>query len=281
MRLKTKVLHCAASILGAGCIIGLSAPDQAHAGAWTMGKGKMYNKVAVNYFKSTETYDHDGDTKDMPYDGKFEDLNLNWYQEYGITDNVTFLSSLYYKWLEEENNYIDMDSKGVGDVEFGVKFGVTKDVIASAFQITAKFNGMYDRDATPGIGNDQKDLEFRLLLGKSLYPLPMYVGLEGAWKKRFEAPADEWKLLLEVGGNYQKFYARAKLDATFSADNADDMATYTNVTLSPQYDLGKLDMTIGMNITEKIGAEVSYVPTLWGEDTAAGYTLSAALIYQF
>ncbi|MEA3332802.1 MAG: hypothetical protein U9Q58_04315 [Pseudomonadota bacterium] len=256
--------------------------NQVFAGAWTAKQGGMYNKLAFNYFESKHYYDEDGDRHRLAYGGKYTDTNLNWYLEYGLIDQLTLIGSFYYKWLEQENDYFRAKSRGVGDFEVGLKWKILDDPLVLAIQGLTKISGPYDDDDIPGLGNDQTDFELRLLLGKSLYPLPFYMGLEAAYRWRTKAPADEWRLLAELGGNAGKyFYGRIKLDCLFSADNADSNTGFNNITLTPEYDLVTLETTIGVNFNKHLSLELSYAPTLYGEYTAAGYSISSALIYSF
>lgn len=260
----------------------IMSSSQVFAGAWTAKQGGMYNKLAFNYFESKHYYDRDGDRHRLAYDGEYSDTNLNWYLEYGLTDQLTMIGSFYYKWLEQENDYFKAKSDGVGDFEIGLKWKILDDPVVLAIQALTKISGPYDDDEIPGLGNNQNDFELRLLLGKSLYPLPLYMGLEAAYRWRSKAPADEWRLLAEVGGNAGKyFYGRVKLDCLFSANNADSGAGFTNITLTPEYDLITLETTAGVNFNKHLSLELSYSPTIYGENTAAGFSVSSALIYSF
>jgi len=256
----------------------------AHAGAWSMGKGKMYNKLALNYFYSDQFYDSNNDKQDLPFDGEFTDMNLNWYMQYGLTSKIDVIASLYYKWLRDENKYLKYESDDAGDIDLGIKYNFLKDPVVLSVQGLYKLRGPYDMGDSPQIGNGQDDFELRLLFGKSLYPLPMYFGLEGGYRWRFDEPSDEWRFLVELGGSYGDFYARAKLDGIISANNADEVNegfTVSNISLTPQFDLIKLDLTAGYNLSKRCGVELSYVPTIYGENTAAGYTISTAIIFSF
>lgn len=271
-----------------GMLIGILLSGQVYGGAWTMGKGHMYNKLAFNYFKSTNFYDQDGDRHGLPYSGEFRDLNLNWYQEIGLTDRITFLSSFYYKWLRDDNHYVYTRSNGMTDFDLGLKVNLFKEPVVLSLQGLFKVKGPYDSHETPGLGNDQNDFELRLLLGKSLYPLPMYLGLEAGYRWRFEDPSDDWRYLVEIGGDFTSWmYGRVKLDGLVSANNADKEetaytnATGANITLTPEFDLIKLETTLGFHFTRKWGLEFSYTPTIYGENTAAGYTLTSAIIFTF
>lgn len=253
------------------------------AGAWTSGQGHMYNKFAINYFTSSRQYDDDGDKHKIPFNGKFHDFNLNWYEEYGVIDNMNLITSVYYKWLTDENRYIESKSNGISDIDIGIKYNLIKNPVVLSVQGLFKLEGPYDIKDMPSLGNGQNDFELKLLLGKSLERLPIYFGLEAGYRWRFEDPSDEWRVLLEVGGSYQDFYGRLKVDSIISARNADerDRAVISNISMTPQFDLTKLDMTIGYNIDKKWAVEASYTPTIYGENTTAGYTMSAALIFSF
>lgn len=253
------------------------------AGAWTSGKGNMYNKFAINYFNSSRQYDDDGDKHKIPFNGRFQDVNFNWYEEYGIKDNINLITSIYYKWLKDENRYIENKSNGISDIDVGIKYNLIKNPVVLSVQGLFKIEGTYDMQDTPSLGNGQNDFELKLLLGKSLEKLPIYFGFEAGYRWRFEDPSDEWRLLLEVGGSYEDFYGRLKIDSIISARNADerDQMIVSNISMTPQFDLTKLDMTIGYNIDKKWAVECSYVPVIYGENTTSGYTLSAAVIFSF
>lgn len=253
------------------------------AGAWTSGQGHMYNKFALNYFNSGRQYDDNGDKHKIPFNGRFQDFNLNWYEEYGLKDNINLITSVYYKWLKDENRYIENKSNGISDIDVGVKYNLIKLPVVVSVQGLFKLEGPYDMQDVPSLGNGQNDFELKLLLGKSLERLPIYFGLEAGYRWRFEDPSDEWRLLLEVGGSYDDFYGRVKIDSIISARNADDRnrMSVTNISMTPQFDLTKLDMTLGYNIDKKWAVECSYTPTIYGENTTSGYTLSAAVIFSF
>lgn len=267
------------------CLIGLCLLQSKNifAGAWTSGKGHMYNKFAINYFASSRQYDDDGDSHKIPFNGRFHDINLNWYEEYGVRDDMNLITSVYYKWLTDENRYIETKSNGISDMDIGLKYNLVKAPVVVSVQGLFKVEGPYDMEDMPSLGNGQNDFELKLLLGKSLEKLPIYFGLEAGYRWRFEDPSDEWRIMLEVGGNYQDFYGRLKLDSIISARNADerDRAVISNISMTPQFDLTKLDVTLGYNIDKNWAVEASYTPTIYGENTTAGYTVSAAVIFAF
>lgn len=301
------------------CIL-LAGASQVYAGAWTMKKHKMYNRFVYNQFYSDKIYTNHGSTENMPMGGRFYDHNVNWYQEYGITDDLTFISSLYYKWLSSKDTYIHQKSHGPGDAEFGLKYKVYEGPVVVSMQALYKFGKLYGEETLP-LGNRQDDFELRLLTGKSLWPFPGYCGLEVGYRIREGRPADEVRYLAEIGVDFNKyFYGRIKLDGIWGMGNADKVESHPpaspephaadvssllgaginppdtaasssghvsaatlslpsiNPTITQEFNLLKADMAIGWHMTPKLGCEFGFTPTLWGENTAKGYTWSVSIV---
>ncbi len=311
---KKGILFCALLIL--------LAQGKAFSGAWTMKKGHMYNRFVFNYYETDRFYDEHGDSHDMPLDGRFYDRNLNWYQEYGLTDRLTLITSLYYKWLSYHDDYIHDRSHGPGDAEIGLKYKLYEGAFVLSLQGLFKYGKLYGHES-PEIGNRQNDYEVRLLLGKSLWPFPGYCGLEVGYRFRAGDPADEVRYLAEFGMNFtQRFYGRVKLDGVWGMGNADIEKPYrprtptnpslnledlfssgvnppqarlpeeseallsnleglTNPRIAPEYNLIKLDLTFGYQLTEKLGLEFEYTPTLYGENISKGATTAVAITYSW
>jgi hypothetical protein len=298
----------------------LCLTGQALAGAWTMKKGHMYNRLVFNCYYSDRIYGKGSSTHSMPLDGRFYDHNINWYEEYGVTDRVTFISSLYYKWLSYHDRYIHNRSRGPGDAELGLRYKLYDGPVVLSIQGLVKYGRLYEEE-DPEIGNRQNDYEIRLLMGKSLWPFPGYCGLELGYRVRTNAPADEVRYLAEFGMNFTKrFYGRLKLDGIWGMGNADidrpsrprppqnpgldltgllktganpphatsseakssrlNRLSYpSNPTIAPEYNLLKLDITIGYQVTKRLGIELECTPSIYGEDTSKGTTSAVAITY--
>jgi len=251
------------------------------AGAWTAKQGAYYEKLAVNYYYSHETFDTTGNRAGTPNNGKFTDKNVSNYFEYGLFDNLTAISSLSYKWLENEDNSNRTTGTGLGDVDLGLRYKLLdsdKIGIVSS-QLLVKIPGAYSKNDALPLGNGQYDTELRLLYGRSLYPLiPGYGNVEIGYRWRAEDPSDEIRYLIEFGVDVTKtIYTRAKLDGTMSVDNGKKLDGSGNPTTTNNFDLGKLDLTVGYKVAPNWGIEASYVPALYGQNTAAGATYSLAL----
>lgn len=265
------------------CLVLMTA-GSACAGAWTQEKGKSYHRAAVNYYNTDKEYDVDGDSRSMADNGEFTDFNLNYYMEYGILDKLTVMASVYYKMIEREDDDYKQDTYGMGDADLGTRYLMHSSKIGIfSIQGLVKIPELYDEDDALPLGNGQYDYETRLLFGRSLWPLfPGYMNLEAGYRLRDKAPSDEFRYLAEIGSELGKnFYTRAKLDALVSMGNADDLTDdQGNPTSTLEYDLAKLDLTLGYHITEAIGLELGYTPALWGENTAKGATWTVAVSFQ-
>lgn len=255
-----------------------------YAGAWTQEKGKSYHRLAANYYFADREFNANGNSRSMPDNGDFRDVNLSYYIEYGIIDELTVLASLYYKDIRQEDDYFKYDTKGMGDVDLGTRFRLySNDIGVFAAQGLIKVPEFYDEDDALPLGNGQYDFEMRLLFGRSLWPvIPGYMNLEAAYRYRAKRPSDEFRYLVEVGSDLgANFYARAKLDAIVGLGNGDDATDdFGNPTSTLEYDLAKLDLVVGYQVAQKWGLELGYTPALWGETTAKGATWTLAVTYQ-
>ncbi len=262
-------------------IVALFVSGNLFAGAWSMEKNKLYTRLGFNYYYSDKEFLSGGGSEDYKFDGDFQDYNMSLYAEYGITDKLTAITSLYYKDIKKEDDYTKMDNNGIGDIDLGVKYNIFKgEKGVFSLQGVLKIPEAYDKDDTLALGNGQYDFELRALFGTSLWPIiPGYANFEMGYRWRAEAPADELRYLIEIGGDFtKKLYGRVKLDGILGMGNGDKEFDFSgNPTLSSEYDLGKLDITIGYKVYKNIAVEFEYTPEIYGKDTSLGATYTFAI----
>ena len=280
MRRATKL---ASFIIVCSLISWLFSAGNCHAGAWTIKKGKLYDRFGVNYYFANEEFDGDGDRRDFPSDGEFRDFHLNNYIEFGLTDSITLINSIYYKSIEREDDTVDQETWGVGDIDVGAKFKLAEGPwgILSA-QTLIKIPGPYDSNDDLPLGNGQIDFDVRVLYGRSLYPfVPGYCNFEIGYRWRFEDPSDELRYLIEFGVDFSRdIYGRVKLDGIYSMDNGTHYDTTGNPTTTNNFDIGKLDTALGYKISKYWGIELGFTPEIYGQNTATGATYTVAVTYQ-
>jgi hypothetical protein len=214
----------------------------------------------------------------FPDSGKFKDLNLSIYGDLGVSDFVTFLFSTSYKKLSYKNH----SNAGFGDIEVGAKRKILTDPFLISIQVLLKIPP-YTESTELSLGNAQVDLESRLLFGQSLKILNKfgYWGFESAYRMREREPSDEIRFLLEAGVLIStKLYARSKLDAIFSTKGT---ATYIANTpaITTDYDLTRLEMTLGYRIFDSFSAELTWMQALTGRNTSIGEVFSGGLAVSF
>jgi protein XagA len=264
-------------------ILVLALAIDAHAGAWTEKTGGVYEKLAFNYYYADHSFDSSKHRHATPGNGRFSDYNLSNYLEYGVTDNLTLINSLSYKWLDNDNATSHTKAWGIGDVDVAAKYRLLDNYAGVvSTQLLAKIPGPYGRTDSLPLGNGQFDFEVRVLYGRSLYPaIPGYGNMEAGYRWRDGDPSDEFRYLVEFGIDMTKaIYGRAKLDGILSSRNGSKIGTGGNPTATNNYDLGKLDLTMGYKLTPRWSLEGSYVSELYGRNTASGSTWTMAVCFK-
>ncbi len=266
-----------------GLIVVMVGVRECGAGAWTTKQGSFYDRPSMNYYFADEEFDSSGNKRDFERNGEFQDLNLSNYLEYGLRNDVTLINAFYYKRITKTDDFAETTTYGIGDVDLGIKYRIhegTGGVLSS--QVLAKVPGAYDRHEILPLGNGQLDLEVRVLYGRSLWELlPGYANVEIGYRWRFEDPSDEVRYLIELGADFTKtVYGRLKLDGIMSMDNGKHRDAGGNPTTTNNFDLGKIDMTLGHKLSEAWGVEIGYAPTVYGQNTASGTAYTIALTYQ-
>ncbi|MBU1171922.1 MAG: hypothetical protein KKD44_20400 [Proteobacteria bacterium] len=259
-------------------------PVMCFAGAWTQEKGASYHQFTLNCYYADRYFDDDGHDQTMADQGEFRDIHVSYYGEYGLGERLTVLTSLSFKYLKFEDNTVESDSYGVSDIDLGLKYKLVDSPLGIvSVQGLVKIPEAYDEDDAVPLGNGQYDLECRLLYGKSLYPfIPGYMNLEAGYRWRADFPADEFRYLAEFGVNVtSKIYGRMKLDGICSMGNSDTLdAAGNNPSVTPEFDLGKLDLAVGYKVTESCLVEVGFRPEIYGQNTSKGNNASVSVAFK-
>ncbi|MBD2842729.1 transporter [Erythrobacter rubeus] len=250
----------------------------AHAGAWPTGEGESYQKIAINIL---DTSDRFGD--DLPEFENFEDFTLAYYAEFGLDEKTTLIVQVPYRDLENRSAGVTTSNSGIGDVDLGLKYSISDGPFVVSVQGLAKLPYLYSENAALPLGNGQLDLEGRLLVGRSLGKFG-YFGAEIGYRYRAEEPSDEIRYLVEYGFDLtDSLYTRAKLDGILSVGNAADVATANpaNPSIPLEFDLGRLEATVGYKFTDRFAFEFTAAPNIYGDNTLQGTTFQFAVVGQF
>jgi len=257
--------------------------NMTHAGAWVPALDAGYAKVGVTRTQADEIFDSEDDVN-------FEGVSLSYYGEIGLGKKLGLYWSFLYQDIEQTVEGVTTANNGLGDIDLGVRYQWFSEPFVFSTSALVKIPYLYDNgDALP-LGNGQEDVEVRALIGKGLNQFG-YFGLEFGYRARFDAPSDEYRYLIEYGYSVNDhLYLRTKLDGTLSAGNADvaeSIDNGVNLALTPEFDLGKLELTAGWNFGQKDvngkqwGMELTYTNDIFGEQILNGNSVQLALTHVF
>lgn len=271
MKNNRKITRIVNGAIGAAILTTALFSTHAHAGAWVAEKGNGYTKVGVSDYSATDFF---GDQADL---GEFEGSSVSFYGEYGFGNNWGIYGSALYQDIEQTNvSGASTGNSGLGDLDVGVKYQWQAQPFVLSTSFAVKLPFLYDEDDALPLGNGQEDYEFRVLLGKSLNQYG-YLGFELGYRFRTDEPSDEIRYLIEYGINLnENLYFRTKLDGIESANNADSSIISGNLSVTPEFNIGKLELTAGWNFGKadssgkRWGAEITYTDDLFGDDTLQG-----------
>jgi protein XagA len=258
-------------------MVTLAAFNNAYAGAWTAEKGGSYNKLSVNYYRSDSAFGP------QPGFEEFEDINITYYGEYGIRNDLTVFGSIPFRRIENTSFGQTAVNGGIGDVEVGLRYRLVEKPFVASAQVIFKAPYLYNRNNALPLGNGQEDIELRLLGGKSLGRFG-YVGAEVGYRFRFEAPSDEFRYLIEYGVDVNKaIYLRSKLDAIVAIDSTSSAPNVLggNPQVPLAFNLGRVETTAGWRINKRFAAEFTATTNPFGDNIIRGTTYQFALVASF
>jgi hypothetical protein len=197
--------------------------------AWTQAKGHSYNSLGLSYYKTTAKFttvhsDSGGvvtTTSGETYNDQAEEFTstkLGYYGEYGITDTLTGIASLWWDW-QHSNDTSDIKHanedgpSGIGDITLGLRYNLSQNLLGSgalmSVQAEVKIPEAYDYGHPLfelSQGDGQYDTTLLLQFGRGLGK--GYAVFNIGYKYRFEndefdpetfKPSDEFKMTLSGG----------------------------------------------------------------------------------
>lgn len=265
------------------------------AGAWTQSKGKYYQKFSLNFLETDKEYNLEGDKQDYAssfdaQNGKFSDSNLSYYIEYGLTDKLTFISSLSAKRLNSkfevgESQIVSesITTTGLSDWIVGARFRVLKlDPIVASIQNDVTLPFLYDKNDALALGNGVYANHSKLQLGASLYPLPIYLTGDLGFKIfSGNNMNNEFIYGLEFGISYQKLLFKNSIDGIQNSKGIGSMGNNSSAIVSTSGNQNSLKWNSGFifEIKKNMQINFDFSRTLSGENTLVynSFSLGIAL----
>ena len=275
-----------------------SVPAQLHAGAWTQPPGGLYLKVAGLSFRSGEFLDAEGERlarQEKPSMEELRDRNASVYLEYGVRERLTLVASLPYKRLVHEKTevrhfesldttitriYPDENESGFADLEMRLRWRLLQDPAVVSVTLGGKLPMGYEmqEESNVPLGTAEIDADTRLLVGKSLYPLPGYVTSAIGYRRRGGIFSDELLYSFEAGFTHGNLLVKGVAEGvrTFG----DCGATGAMGMLIGDQNSLKLAPGIIWSLSERLelGADLFHIVS--GCNTAAGTTWALGLAFK-
>jgi len=209
-------------------ILLLLAPTAAHAGAWTLSKGRYWSKITLMTQSTDEEYVsigvagrppdiqriyEPGDRAPYAERGKYESRAVFVDLWYGVTDRLDI--GLLVPWFRQTfvNDALLIGfgearvASGISDVRGFLKVNLIKDPFVGSIKLGAKAptGELINEEGIVPVGEAQWDIDIVAQIGKSFWPVPLYAGLDIGYRFRTKNeeldrdPGNEIVFIAELG----------------------------------------------------------------------------------
>ncbi len=259
----------------------VSSPPPADAGAWAQPAGRYYVKASGILYGAEEVYNDMGRRAGMGMDGeRFGSVQSFLYLEYGLLPRLTLVSQFGAGRLTSENRMVRRERTATGDLEVWLKYQTLDHPVVVSPMVGVKAPVGYEKGGEPPVGTGDFDAEARLLLSRSLYPLPAYVGLEAGYRLRRGPFSNQLSWSGEIGATprpwlFAKFLAGGT-DTRTSAAGA-DLGVVGASTQVSEGDFTKVGVDVAVRVVEGLWLDLLHERTVGGENIGAGASWGVGL----
>ena len=249
-------------------------PAPAAAGAWAQPAGGYYAKASGIRYGAEEVYNDMGRRAGMGMDGeRFDSVQSFLYVEYGLRPRLTLVSQFGAGRLTSENRMVRRERTATGDLEVWLKYQTLDDPVVVSPMVGVKAPIGYEEGGDPPVGTGDFDAEARLLLARSLYPLPAYVGLEAGYRLRRGPFSNQVSWSGEVGAT-PRSWLFVKLLAggtdTRTSGAGEDLGVVGASTQVSEGDFTKVGGNVAVRLIEGVWLDLLHERTVAGENIGAG-----------
>jgi len=255
------------------------------ADAWTAPAGQGQLIVNVTGTDISHQFDGSGKVTSFGYGGRFQQLDVNPYFEYGWNGRTTVVVNAFIPALRFANYYGSQSSFGLGDVETGIRrrLNSTESGTAISAEFTLKFPA-YSVNRNPLPGNHQVDAEGRFMAGHGfeIGRRHSFASLGVAYRYRNGLPADQFRSDATWGVDLSgRTMFLAQYSAITSLQNGAAYSVLTNPNLQSDFDLYKGQISMVTRITKTTRIQCGLVDAFAGRNTGHGITWLLALWKNF
>ena len=191
--LHQKLTSCATFLLITALTVLL--PQMASAGAWTLGKGRVWSKITAMSLSTNEQYDNDGNVGEIPARYKSQQIYFDVY--YGLNDRIDvgikipYISNEFVDVSPEHPFYGAPDKKdsGVGDIRGFAKINLVNsaDLVGTLkLEFKAPMGEYREVPEALSITGGQWDFDVVAQVGRSFWPVPVYANVDLGYRLRGE-----------------------------------------------------------------------------------------------
>jgi hypothetical protein len=255
------------------------------AGAWSQEQGHFYLKFSGLLYASDEFYDDMGQKRPMGMDDdRFESGKAFLYLEYGLMKRLTVITQLQQGVITSENKLMRSRTMGVGDFDFGVKYQVMDTPLVLAPFVAVKIPTGYHNNYDPALGTGKVDVETRLLIARSFYPWPVYIGVDGGYRLNGGIYSNQIPYFLEIGGSpHRKVFVKGYIDGkdtlTRKSQNTGEI-DFSSLWVF-EGDFTKMGVSIALNLRGSLWGDLLIERIVTGENSGAGGSFGVGVAYKY
>lgn len=253
----------------------LGGPLPAWAGAWNEGEGHWLDVNTLSYYAvTTDGYNQLGQKSGS---GRYQQIEINPYIEYGLTDKWTIGIQPRVQEIQQSN--LPGTARAFGLVQFNtfVRFQLYRDNWnAWALQEQVDFSGV-QTGTEPQLVQPNTEYETRLLYGRN-FDLPGnwngFADLEAAYRFETQGWANQIRLDIAVGVHPRPGWM-------ILAQSLNTIGVTTPAPGQPDYNLYRVELSVVHELTPHIAVQIGAWHDAGGRDISLGNAGIVALWFRF
>ena len=267
--------------VAAAMLLVLLLPYSASAGPWTPKPGHGQLIVTGSIYETSASFDASGTPRHYDADGSFRKIELNPYFELGIAGRLTFVGNLFMSRQRFANTTTSLTGTGQGDSTFGFRYRVTRatrPILASIETSATLPTGA--RGGSLRIAEGRSDARLGMAVGGSIGrgPQPAFWSTTATYRSRSGPGADEAIVNASAGLNAtSRLMLVAEAAVTRGLRNASTSVPDPNPTLTPDYDLSRLQGSMVVRLGTEWRVQGGVFGHVQGRNTGAGCGVLVAI----
>lgn len=190
-----------------------------------------------------------------------------------LLERLSLVSQVSVGVLADEDAFVRMETMGIGDVDVGVKYQLVDQPAVLAPMLSVKIPSGYDEAFEPALGTGKTDLEARMLVSKSLYPLPLYVGLDAGYRLRGGPFSNQWSWAAEAGATpHRRLFAKGFFNSTrtLASSRDEDLGLVGVSAQVSEGDFSNIGANVAVEVVSGLWLDLLLQQTIDGENIGAG-----------